>query len=290
VPALAVLDGQRQQPDHPGRLGGGGQQLRVELVLAAAGDGGQQVEGDAPAQGGGVDHPALGRGQVVEPAEHGLAQAPGEGEGGHLGRVGPAGGDHQLLQEERVASGAPVQGLGHLEGHRAAVDGGQQLADAGPAQALQGEGGHQALALQVGQQLDQGMAAGHGLGTEGADQQQRQVGGDGQAAEQGHALGVGRVGAGRAAQAARPAPAASASAASATAAGETRLRSAAGSTKRALRQLARNGRPRRERSATARSSSIRALASCTMMSGWAVGNMGCSLVGRSVADVAMIGS
>jgi hypothetical protein len=31
-----------------------------ELVLAAAGDGGQQVEGDAPAQdGGGVDHPAL---------------------------------------------------------------------------------------------------------------------------------------------------------------------------------------------------------------------------------------
>jgi hypothetical protein len=86
-----------------------------------------------------------------------------------------------------------VQGLGHLEGHRVAVDGGQQLADPGPAQALEGDGGHQALALQVGQQLDQGMAAGHGLGAEGADQQQRQVGGDGQTAEQGHALGVGPV-------------------------------------------------------------------------------------------------
>jgi hypothetical protein len=37
------------------------------------------------------------------------------------------------------------------------------------------------------------VAAGHALGAEGADQQQRQVGGDGQAAEQGQALGVGPV-------------------------------------------------------------------------------------------------
>jgi hypothetical protein len=89
-----------------------------ELVLAAAGDGGQQVEGDTPAEdGGGVDHPALAGGQVVEAAEHGLAQVPGQGEGGQPGRVDPAGGDHQLLQEERVAAGAPVQGLGHLVGH-----------------------------------------------------------------------------------------------------------------------------------------------------------------------------
>jgi hypothetical protein len=129
------------------------------------GDGGQQVEGNTPAEdGGGVDHPALAGGQVVEAAEHGLAQVPGQGEGGQPGRVDPAGGDHQLLQEERVAAGAPVQGLGHLVGHGVAVDGGQQLGHPGAAQALQGDSCDQALALQLGQQLDQRVAAGHALG------------------------------------------------------------------------------------------------------------------------------
>ncbi len=131
--------------------------------------------------------------EVVEAAEHGLAQVPGQGEGGQAGRVGPAGGHHQLLQEERVAAGAPVQRLGHPERHRVAVDGGQQLGHPGPAEALEGDAGDHALALQLDQQLDQRVAAGHALGAEGADQQQRQAAGDGQAAEQGDALGVGPV-------------------------------------------------------------------------------------------------
>ena len=303
VPALAVLDGQRQQPDHPGRLGGGGEKREVavglgqaglgqaqrlgggallevapgaaaggldqlvvapgplgvpghgrpvvaarlldggqgllvqatalpaeqapgdrlagqgvpegeqvgllldhhvlghqvaqdpdQLVLAAAGDGGQEVKGDPPAEdGGGVDHPALLAVEVVEAAEDGLAEVPGQGEGGQAGRVDPSGGHHQLLQEERVAAGAPVQRLGHPERHRVAVDGGQQLGHAGPAETLEGDAGDHALALQLDQQLDQGVAAGHALGSEGADQQQRRAAGDGQAAEQGHALGVGPV-------------------------------------------------------------------------------------------------
>jgi hypothetical protein len=303
VPALAVLDGQRQQPDHPGRLGGGGQQVEVpvglgqaglgqaqrlgggalvevalgapaggldqlvvaagpvgvpghgrpvvaaglldggqgllvqppplpaeqtpgdrlpgqgvpegehvrllldhhvpghqvaqdrdQLVLAAAGDGGQEVEGDPAAEdGGGVDHPALPAVEVVEAAEDGLAQVPGQREGGQAGRVGPAGGHHQLLQEERVAAGAPVQGLGHPERHRVAVDGGQQLGHPALAEPLEGDAGDEALALQLDQQLDQRVATGHALGAEGADQQQRQARCDGQAAEQGDALGVGPV-------------------------------------------------------------------------------------------------
>src|SRR4029450_8127257 len=72
-------------------------------------------------------------------------------------------------------------------------DGGQQLGHPGAAQPLQGDGGGHPLALQLGQQLDQGGAAGHPLGPEGPDQQQRQGGGDGQAAEHGQALGVGPV-------------------------------------------------------------------------------------------------
>jgi hypothetical protein len=108
-------------------------------------------------------------------------------------RAGPAGGHHQLLQEERVAAGAPVQGPRHLERHRVAVDGGQQLGHPVLAEPLQGDRGHRTPPLQLDQQLDQRVAPGHALGPEGADQQQRQVGGDGQAAEQGHALGVGPV-------------------------------------------------------------------------------------------------
>jgi hypothetical protein len=165
-----------------------------QLVLAAAGDGGQQVERDAPAQdGGGVDHPALGLGEVVEAPQHRLGQAPGQGQVGQPGRVHPPGGDDQLLQEERVAAGAPVQGLGHLEGHRVAVDGGQQLGHPGPVEPLKGDGGDHPAALQLLQQVDQGVAAGHALGPEGADQQQGQVALGGQAAEQGGALGVGPV-------------------------------------------------------------------------------------------------
>jgi hypothetical protein len=65
-----------------------------------------------------------------------------------------------------------VQRLDHLERHRVAVDGGQQLGHPGQVETLEGDAGDQALALQLDQQLDQRVASGHALGAEGADQQQ----------------------------------------------------------------------------------------------------------------------
>ena len=84
-------------------------QHRDELALVHAGDRGQHVEGHPSAEhGGGLDHVALGRLEVVDLAAEDLGQVPRERLGAELLHGHATGRDQQLLEEEGVAAGAGV--------------------------------------------------------------------------------------------------------------------------------------------------------------------------------------
>ncbi len=165
-----------------------------QFVLVAARHRGEQVEGDALAEHGrGLDHAQLRRVEVVEPAQDGLGEVPRQRQVLELLRVGVAGGDQQLLEEERVATGASVHRLGDPERHRVPVDRGQQLGDGVLVQPVHGHLGDLALAPDVGERSDQLMPAVDRLRPEAADQQGAEARRQRQAAEQRDALGVGPV-------------------------------------------------------------------------------------------------
>jgi hypothetical protein len=159
VPALAVLDGQRQQPDHPGRLGDGGEQVQVALGLGQAGLGRAQRLGGgarlevAPGAGAGrldqlvvaagalgvpgdrrpVDAAGLldgGQGLLVEPSPLPAEQAPGDR---LAGQGVPEGEDVGLLLDHHVLGGQVAEDRDQLV-LAAAGDGGQQVEGDAPAE------------------------------------------------------------------------------------------------------------------------------------------------------------
>jgi hypothetical protein len=137
VPAPAVLDGQRQQPDHPGRLGGGGQQVRVVVGLGQAGLGQAQRLGGgallevAPGAGaGGLDHLLVAAGPLGVPGDGRPVAGTGLLEGGQGLLVEPP----PLPAEQPPADGLAGQGVAegeqvrlllhhHVLGHQVVQDG-----------------------------------------------------------------------------------------------------------------------------------------------------------------------
>ncbi len=158
-----------------------------------AGEGGQQIERDSlPEDGGRVDDQALIALQAVEVAQDRLGEGGGQRQAGQLVDAALSRGQEQLLQEERVARGAPVQVGGRGVGSGAAPDRGDQRPDLLDAEPAQGQVLHLMLAFDGRQQVGH-VAAVEVLGPVGPDQQDRQLRRRGQVAEQAQALGVGPV-------------------------------------------------------------------------------------------------
>ena len=164
------------------------------LVLARAGDRGQQVElGPAAQDRGGLDEAALLGRQPLHLAPHQLRQRPRQRLAIELDRVDVAGHVQDLLQEERVPTGPPVErvdeaGRGHRAVHRR-----QERADIGAAQPLQVDVVDEAATLEALQHLAAGQATGQLVRAARADDQRGRQGRRRQRLEDGHALGVGPV-------------------------------------------------------------------------------------------------
>ena len=105
-------------------------QMPDELLLVHAGHSRQHVERCAPSEHGrGVDHPPFVAAQSVELAANDLGERERQrlrSEG--LG-LGIARGAQDLLEEERVASRARVEGVGRLRRQRPSVDACEEVRD-----------------------------------------------------------------------------------------------------------------------------------------------------------------
>ena len=168
---------------------------RDQLVLGGAGHVGQHVElGPAAEDGGRLDEPALARRQAVELAPHQLGQRPRQRLAVELGRVDVAGHVQDLLEEERVAAGAAVERVDEARRRHLAVDGGEEGADLGPAEALAGGRGGRSAAVRAARASRP--PAGGGSAPLAGTVATTSVAGSGAVAsglEHGHALGVGPV-------------------------------------------------------------------------------------------------
>lgn len=100
-------------------------------------------------------------------------------------------GEQQLLDEEGVAGGPPMDGRRHLESDRLTPYGGEQLSDLVDGQAGQADMFDPALSLEGGQHVGH-MAPVECLGPIGADHEHVKIGG-GQPDEGGQTVGVGPV-------------------------------------------------------------------------------------------------
>ena len=99
----------------------------------------------------------------------------------------------QLLEEERVAAGAGVQRVDGAERRVLVEDGGRKALTSAGVRRLEVQVHDRVPALEAGQHLGGGVAAGQAVGPVGADDEQRAAVGLGQALEQREALGVGPV-------------------------------------------------------------------------------------------------
>ncbi len=162
-----------------------------ELTLLGGGDGGKDVEADPSAEHRRRRHDAAHlRVEPVELVPHELGDSPGKGSG--LQRIAGqiSGTGHQLLEEERVASGAAVERVDGPERRVLLEDGGQEGAHLGGAEPAEADLGDGVPALQPRQQLRGRVPTGEAVGPIRADHQQGPTFGLGQELDGGQALGV----------------------------------------------------------------------------------------------------
>ena len=148
-------------------------------VLGHVGGPGERLEPRGrPADGGGLEHPALRRRQPLELAADGFLERPREAGGQQVaGAALPAaGGSDDLLDQERVAAGAGGDGLDDGRGRRRRVDGGDQRAHVVAVQAVQADLLDGVPALQAEQQVAAGEATAEVVRPVGADQQEARAG------------------------------------------------------------------------------------------------------------------
>ena len=164
-----------------------------ERGLIEAGHGGEDVEGDPPAEDRRRLHDAAGASvELVDLVVHSLRQVPRQGSGAEVLEGHTARRQQQLLEEEGVAAAAGRERLDDAVGRAAAVDREEEGAHVGLAEAADADVDGVGPALQAGERLGERVAARQLARPVGAhDGARARCGGD--PLEQGDALGVGPV-------------------------------------------------------------------------------------------------
>ena len=122
-----------------------------------------------------------------------LGHGPRQGSAGQVLGAHVAGAGDELLEEERVAAGAAVEGLDGAVRRVLLEHGGEELAHLGGAEPAELHVGDEVAALEAGEQVGGGVAPGEPVGSVGADEHERAAVGFGEPLEDGEALGVGPV-------------------------------------------------------------------------------------------------
>ena len=169
-------------------------QVGDQLVLGAAGHGGQHVERRMAAEHrGGLHDAAVVARQAVEVALHELGQRPRERLGAEVRGVVVARGDQDLLEEEGVAAGAVEQRVADRARDRPVVHRAEERGHLGPAEPVEAQLVDLVAPLEADEDLRGRHPAGELVGPVGAHDQQRRPGQRREALEDGQALGVGPV-------------------------------------------------------------------------------------------------
>ena len=165
-----------------------------QLVLRAAGHGGQHVERRMAAEDrGGLHDAAVVARQTVEVALHELGQRPRERLGAEVLRVHVARRNEDLLEEEGVAAGAVEERVADRARDRSVVHRAQEGRHLGPAEPVEAQLVDLVAPLEADEDLGGRHPSGELVGPVGAHDEQRRPGQRRQALEDGQALGVGPV-------------------------------------------------------------------------------------------------